>query len=347
MKQVALSFLLIACCFASVGQSSSDSLRDLRIKQYPDHFALWPLLKRRTLTFEVAQRDQRNNKIEYAPNNAVALGAGAYLFDLAFEFAIAVPINDKSYALFGKSKARDIQLNALSKRWGADIYYQKYQGFYADDPAIDRPKDIPYPQRNDIVTRNFGVTGSYIFSDDKFSFKSAYNFAERQLKSGGSIVLTGTLNSFRLRADSAVLAFSYRNQYGVGAGFEELRYTTLSIAPGYAYNVAFRHFFLNAALMVGPAHNWISYRSENQPEKHDIKFNSFSLFRIGFGYNADRFFTGINFSAQSRVVTFGNLHFSNSSNTFRLLVGYRFRETRFLKPSVWDIPRKLLPEWFY
>lgn len=333
---------MMCCLFNGFGQGRPDSIRESRIKRYPEYFAVWPVLKKRTLTFQAARNDNRSDKVDFIPNNSYSIGIGAYLFDLAAELTFAIPVDEKSHSIYGESDALDLQLNALSRSWGADIYYQKYKGFYADDPSIDYLRDQSYPQRRDIETRNFGLTGFYIFNESRFSFQSAFNFAERQLHSAGSFLMSGAINSFKLTADSAVLAMSYRNEFGEGSDFEDLRYVTFSIMPGYAYNVIYRNFFINAALMIGPGHNWINYKSQNQAAKNDITFNSLVALRIGVGYNGKRFFAGLNFISQSRNVDFGNVYFTNSSNAFRMLVGYRFREFGVLRKSVWDIPKRVL-----
>jgi hypothetical protein len=128
---------------------------------------------------------------------------------------------------------------------------------------------------------------------------------------------------------------------GPYSDFQELRYATFSIAPGYAYNFVYKDFFLSAGLTIGPAHNWIYYKNETGSEKNDIRINTFTSFRIGLGYNSDRFFTGVNFVRQSRTVRFEDIQFTNASTTFRLLVGYRFKEFGVLKRSAGDLPKKL------
>jgi hypothetical protein len=337
----AFVFFLFACTGTETfSQDGVDSLQNEYIQSYPDYFFVWPVLKQKSLNFNVASRSE-DGSIEFKPNNSYTIGMGAYVFDLALEFTFAIPINEKNKAIYGDSRARDLQINALSKNWGGDLYYQKYTGFYSDDGSF-YPDGKPYPQRSDITTRNFGLTGLYIFNNERFSARSAFNFSERQLKSGGSWLITGTINSFKLNADSAVVAPDYRNALGKGSDFEELRYTTFSIAPGYAYNFIYKKFFLSAALMLGPAHNWTHFKVEDQPEQNDIRINLFSSTRFGLGYSNDRFFTGINFVMQSRVVRFEEVQVRNSTSTFRFLVGYRFREFGILKKSVWDFPKELL-----
>src|SRR5687768_7705896 len=157
-----------------------DSVRRYYIKQFPDYFFIYPVLKQRSLNFELAKRN-RSSVLTYKPNNTYSLGVGVYLFELGVELAFAIPLREQSLERFGESKARDIQLNVLSKRWGVDAFYQKYSGFYIVDHENEPLASEPFPQRQDIHTRNFGFTGHYVFNNQKFSFRSAYNYSERQL----------------------------------------------------------------------------------------------------------------------------------------------------------------------
>ncbi|MDL5048829.1 DUF4421 family protein [Oscillatoria amoena NRMC-F 0135] len=101
-------------------------------------------------------------------------------------------------------------------------------------------------------------------------------------------------------------------------------------------------FFLNGSVAVGPAHHWIRYEEETGLQRDDISINSTATLRFALGYNTDRFFGGVGFSAQTRIVTFEDVRVSNSTNLFKVLVGYRFREFGILKKRVWDInPMKL------
>src|SRR5690606_36111810 len=122
--------------------------------------------------------------------------------------------------------------------------------------------DVPYPQRPDIQTTNFGLSWHYIFNNQKFSFRSAYNYAERQLYSKGSFLLFSALYTFRVAADSSIVHHARAASFGEEHDFTRMRYTTFSIAPGYTYNLTYNNFFLNTTLAVGPAHNWINYNLE-------------------------------------------------------------------------------------
>jgi hypothetical protein len=316
--------------------AQKDSVRDQYIRRFPDHFFLYPVLKQRLLSFEL-QKTDRTSTLTFKPNSAYNFGMGAYLFELAFDLTFAVPINEQRRELYGKSHARDLQLNILGKSFGLDAFYQRYTGFYKMDSNSPVTGGMPYPQRKDIESKNYGFTGSYIFNKEKFSFRSVYNFAERQLSSKGSFVMSASLSRFNLSADSSILNAGEEVTFGKQVSFTRLRYTTLGIAPGYTYSLIFKSFFLNGTLSIGPANHWITYRLQGERDRYETTINTFAAARIGIGYNGERFFGGVTFITQGSTVKFENVQFSNNNSTFRMLIGYRFRESGFLKKRVWDL----------
>jgi len=318
-----------------------DSIRANYIKTFPDHFFLWPVLKQRRLDFEMNSFRSGGKSLTYSSNNPFSFGLGVYLFELGLELAFSVPLDAQSKAIYGESDARDLQLNIIGKKWGIEAYAQKYQGFYIEDADDNIPDNTPYPQRPDIVVRNVGTTINYTFNNQKFSFRSAYNFADRQLRSAGSFLLFGSISGFKVTADSAIIGPKYDSEFGAESDVDEVRSTTLAIAPGYTYSVIYKGFFLNGTLALGPSHNWFYYKTESGESKHDIKFSAYIAARIGLGYNGDHFFGGFTFVSQLRTTEFDQMEVVSSSGTFKILIGYRFREFGILKKRVWDIPKAL------
>jgi hypothetical protein len=316
-------------------QSPKDSLRNIYIERFRDHFFIWPLLKGRTTQFEIQQESNRGNKLTFKPNNTAGLGFGVYIFEVGVELTFAVPINAERESLFGKTKATDLQLNLLGKRWGLDLFYQNYNGFYVDDPNGKIVTGAPYPQRPDLRTRNLGINGIYFFNK-RFSLRSAYNFSERQRKSAGSFSLSGTLNFFRVQGDSALYSKKYEPVFGAGTAFYQIDMNTFSVSPGYSYTLVVKSFFANASLSVGPAYHWVDYQVGGQ-SRSASSLNSFFDIRAGIGYNGKRFFCGVNLVNQTRTVKFENILFANSSTTFKLLFGYRFKEFGILKKRAADL----------
>lgn len=317
-------------------ETEQDSLRSYYIRDFPNYFFVYPVLKQRSLNFELEKENGSPGVVSYKPNNQYSFGVGLYLFEIGFELTVAVPLDDKSIELYGESKARDVQLNLLGKKWGLDAIYQRYRGFYVTDSRQEVPSGDPYPQRPDIVSRNIGLTGSYVFNNQRFSFRSAYNFAERQMFSKGSLIMLGAISGFRLSADSSILNNSQTLNFGEELAFTKLRFTTIAVAPGYTYSVVFHNFFLNGTLALGPAHHWIVYKRESLREQQDTELNSFVAARIALGYNGPRLFGGISFVSQGSNVKFSNAEFASNNGSFKILIGYRFTEFGVLRRRVWD-----------
>lgn len=313
-----------------------DSIRHKFIRTYPDHFFVWPVIKKRSLDVEARSLLEGGRRVRFVPNNSVSMGVGFYVFEVAFELAFSVPIDEQSKRIYGETTSSDFQLNTLGKYWGFDIYRQKYDGFYMGDSFTPVPKGDPFPQRADVETRNFGLSGIYTFNRDRFSLRSSFNFSEQQLYSRGSWFVTGTLNTFRMEGDSAILGIDNREQFSSLADFQRLRYTTLGVAPGYSQNFIYKNFFLNLTFGLGPAHNWTYLKTENGNEKYNVSINSISVFRLGIGYNSDRFFAGIGFVSQSRNLKIEDFRITNASSFFKMQVGWRIRESGILKKRAVD-----------
>ncbi|MGC3944989.1 MAG: DUF4421 family protein [Chryseolinea sp.] len=324
-------------------RSPYDSTRSIYIQSYPDHFFVWPVLKQRQLEFRIEDVETRDARLIYRPNRPYSLGMGVYMFEVVLELTGSLPVSSHSEEIYGESRARDFQVNMFGKKWGVDLYRQKYEGFYIVDPENPVPPDTPHPQRPDIYTRNLYGTVSYTFNNKKFSLRSAYNFTERQLKSSGSFLLFGSLNGFKTRGDSALLGSEYQAKFGSDAKIMEINSTHFGVAPGYTYSLIHsKGFFINGVFALGPASNWIRYKSEDGSESKDVKFNSFYVARIAMGYNGDRFFAGVSYGGQSTNARFESVRLRASTGTLKLLFGFRLKEFGILKRRLAEIPEALM-----
>lgn len=336
------AFLSLLMMWDHVEGQTNDSIRSIYIKSYHDKFFLWPVLKQRALSFQLEDPRNGAKTTKFRPNNSVGLGLGVYMFDLGVEIVFAIPVAEEKEDTYGKTRATDLQLNILSRRWGADVVYQRYKGFYQENPTTPVPLGAAYPQRPDIVTENLGVNGVYVFNPNRFSLRSAFTFADRQLRSSGAFLLSGSFNAFEIDGDSIILSPVNAAFLGVSNSFTSLDYTTIAVAPGYAHNFIIRdNYFVSVLLAIGPALQEFKFRDSFGVDHSDSRVNSFVDARIALGYSNDRFFTGITVSGQIRSVIVEDVKFSSVSTTGRILFGWRFTEVGFLKKSVWD----LLPPW--
>jgi hypothetical protein len=326
-----VAFLFFLVSTVTYAQRAADTTRSEVIQKFPDQFFIWPLIKERSLSFDI--RNGENEKVRYKPNTSFSVGLGVYLFEVTAEISFAVPINEKNKTTFGTTDARDFHANFLGNNWGVDVFRQKYNGFYFADPNSSSPDAII--KRPDVELVNTGINGIYAFSKKNFSLRAAYNYSERQLKSGGSVIVTGNLNTFRLFADS-VVSSNQASPSSSGSDLQVMRFTTLSLAGGYSYTLIYHSFFLNGALSIGPAHNWILYSEPGGEDNYDVSINTFSDVRVSVGYNGDRFFGGLSLVTQSRNIRFDDIRFSNTNTLAKLLIGYRFNEVGILKKRAKD-----------
>lgn len=329
-----ITILQLSIVSAGTAQKN-DSLRNQYVERFPDYFFVWPVLKQRSTSIEVKQIST-GKTLTFKPNNAYGAGFGLYVFEIGAEITFSVPVAEGKNGIYGKSEALDLQLNLLGRNWGADVFYSTYNGFYATDPDKPVPAGTPYPQRPDLSTRNFGLNGIYALNKNKFSLRSAYNFAERQKKSAGSFLLAGTISSYHLKSDSSIYGKNYEPIFGMDANVTDFKSFTISVAPGYTYTLVLKNLFLNAAISVGPAYRDLDYVVNNQSYSSS-GVNGFADFRVGLGYNGKRFFSGLNYVSQARSVKFEKAQLTSTSSTFRFLIGYRFREFGILKKRAMDL----------
>src|SRR3954469_11138271 len=109
-------FALVSSAFAqndvtvsTYPKVNKDSVRAKNVQRYPNHFFIWPVLKQRSLDFEVQNLSNRKQKLNFKPNNSFTVGLGVYLFELGIELTVALPVNDKNKNIYGETHAKDIQ----------------------------------------------------------------------------------------------------------------------------------------------------------------------------------------------------------------------------------------------
>ena len=339
-RPVLIGVLLGLAFGANAGAPGGDSLRGAYVHSYSNYFFLGPLIKKNDLGFDIVSANDAKKSYTFKANHSVSAGFNVNLFDVNLGIVFGIPLEAGSEQVYGKSEVRDLQLTAIGKQWFADVYWQKYSGFYVQYPELVVPAGQPFPQRPDLATRNFGMSFTYIFNHEEFSLRAPYLFSERQKVGKGSFLFSYVLSSFDLQADSALIPAVRWPEWGDGAAVNELRFTSLGIAPGYSHTFVVKKFFLNLTLAFGPAHYWMRYKEQLSRARNDIRIDFYSLGRVGLGYDGDRFFGGLSFTTQSRNVTYGRTTFQNTIGTIRIVAGFRFKEEGLLKKKAIDfIPR--------
>jgi hypothetical protein len=327
-----LTFLLcILTCFASEAQPKLDSIHSKYIKSYRDHFLIWPVLKRRQLAFEIDNPSAPNlGSLRFLPNNSFSAGVGLYLFDVVIELSAAIPVDEKNQERYGESESRDLSAAIAGTNWSIDGVIRNFSGFYLANPDVIPSAVEKYPTRPDINLSDLGAYGIYAFNKNKYSLWSSYSHTERQLKSAGSFLLVGAITSTHLSADSIVVSTEHLQKLQVVTAFADFRTSTLALGGGYSYTFVYDNFFFNLSVSLGPAHHWIHYKGNDGRAHYDIAINSYTDSRVAFGYNGDRFYSGISFVNQTMTTKVNELRIETQTRAFRFVVGYRIREKGFM-----------------
>ncbi len=315
----------------------SDTLSNEFIRSYPDRFYIRPFITSRSLRMSLLDSSPNRNRLKYRPNNRPYAGVSVYLFDLGVSLSLRLPetITDNAQR-FGETKIFDIQANIYAKRIGADLIYQKYEGFY-----VNNPKDFiqqwnqnnPFPQRRDLALSTLFTNVFYIFNHKRFSFRSAFNQADRQMKSKGSFFLTESFSRIHISSDSSLVPPEASDEFTPIQGFNGGDFYTLAIMPGYAHNFIMKKVYINASVALGLGNQWKNYVL-NGVDINEQEAGLVANFRGGFGYNGDRFFSGISSFFQNVSVDVDRLTVKGLSSNIKVFVGYRFEEKGILKKKL-------------
>ena len=315
-----------------------DSVRKNYIQTWTDKFYIKPILTIRYLNLVIDDENKKASEIVYSPSSNGFFGFGLYAFDLGVELSFKLPQNEKDTPkeIFGETESFDFQTNIYAKKWGADISYQRYQSMYMEDPANhynDWKEGDPYPIREDLALKYFQVSGFYLFNHERFSLRSPYVQADRQLKSQGSFLLSMFVSTFTFSADSTLIPVNEKVFYPENEDFRMMRSTSVAILPGYTYTLTKNHFYINAAFSLGPGHLWIKY-NKGDFEEEDIKFRPVLGLRGAIGYNGEKFFAGITTNAQIVSTLIDNMNVNSRSGNIKIFFGLRFQEFGVLKKEL-------------
>lgn len=288
------------------------------------------------MDMRVDDRQGDQQSVKYEPITNTYLGLGLYMFNLGLELALRLPSSDEDTEQYGETSAFDFQTNIYTKRWGADVAYQNYEGFYVknpDDKFLEWKDDKPYIQREDLEVANFQLNGFYMFNHEKFSYRSSYMQADKQKKSAGSFLLGATFGIFRFQADSSLIPDLNAPTNTTEAHVQSGKFTTLGILPGYAYNFVVKDFYLNLSFSAGPANVWTRSGTAEGTDTA-AKIRPVVGARFAVGYNSEKFFCGFSMVTQSVSYGLDNIDVNGQTGNAKLFFGIRFLEKGIMKKNL-------------
>lgn len=336
-KLLLLTAIIAGLCAPIMSQTdSTTSVREAYIQEFPDRFYLKPILTVRNMNMRVDDKLGDQQSVKYEPINNTYLGLGLYMFNLGLELSFRLPSSEEDEEKYGETSAFDFQTNIYTKRWGADVAYQNYEGFYIKNPDskfLEWKSDEPFIQREDLEVINFQLNGFYMFNNDKFSYRSSYMQADKQKKSAGSFLLGTTFGIFKFLADSSLVPGPEGAANSTEVHVQAGKFTTLGILPGYTYNFVVKDFYLNLSFSAGPANIWTRSTTAEGTDTA-VKIRPVVGARVAVGYNSEKFFCGFSMVSQSVSYGLDNIDVNGQTGNAKLFFGIRFLEKGFMKKNL-------------
>ncbi len=237
--------------------------------------------------------------IDIVPNDKTYLGLSVLFRSIELDLGYAPDFFSENQDNKG-SKLFTLNFRMFLGRWMQTLDFYKQKGFF----VIANNETIPFPE---LGTLKIGGSTSYIFNK-RFSFRAVGFQNEWQKKSAGSFIPSFTFYYTKFSLEEEGLK-SNDHSYD------------LAIGPGYYYNLVIaKHFLIGAGATVGFGANFT--RSEGETLSSGLIQ---VVLRTAVGYNSERFFTGINLSAQ--VLEHGDeatTRLDDFISFGELYLGYRF-----------------------
>lgn len=324
-----LSCNLVAQHSADLSPSKkNDEIDTTYIKSYAHIFTPRILVNNKSNAFSIDEIDTEKS-INYEPNSSVNLGFGVTYKWIGLNLAFNFPFVNNDDETYGKTSRLDLQTNIYSRRYVADLFFQRYQGYYVSNPTLYNPgwqTGDPYPIREDISSTAIGATFNYVFNHRKFSYRALFNFNERQKKSAGSFTVGGGGLTYSLTSDSGLVPESIISQSETATNFNALRIRNFYAMGGYAHTFIIRnwYFALNLGLglgLSGTRLKLIDGETLNSPTRGSVV----SQFRGSLGYNNDIFYAGLSwFSGAFAIDSSSDYLVTYSLSKINFYIGYRW-----------------------
>jgi Domain of unknown function (DUF4421) len=321
-------------------QAQTDSGR-IYIETYDDHLIPKLFTNYRRLGLKLRAQDDRRRQIDYQPNVMGVVGVGLVFKRISVNVGFKGAQRATQNFNRGESRYFDLQINRFGRKLGFDAYYQDYAGYFlaSPDKAYSTNWTSPiYPQRPDLEVGNASLNAYWVFNAERFSYRAAFVHDERQLKSAGSFILTGSLSYLEIFADSSLVPTALHPVFG--SGFDRGSFLNFALVPGYAHTFVLGtrfYFNVSASASLGLQHKYFAL--EEKTTTRNLAPMARFIGRAALGYNSDRFFAALTAYNDTQTTRLPGLLLDSNIVSFSLMIGYRF-ETKLFKGRYLFVKRK-------
>lgn len=220
------------------------------------------------------------------------------------------------------SRSKHYQFHYYRKNFGAELKHRSYRSFQLKS-ALQSSNPF-WSNRDDLNVESTHLAFYYLPADDVVSFKAGFDQTERQLQSGWSPLVQLTGEKLVVRAGESLIPPASRSRFFMDRGFQGGDFRTFSLLLGVAFTyVPWDAFYFTAAGGLGLGYQWRDYHwGDVGVEKWGLstKHN----FRVGFGYNDDRYYAGALWFTDGDTYKLENSWIENEGGFMTFYVGFRF-----------------------
>ncbi|HEY1038751.1 MAG TPA: DUF4421 family protein [Bacteroidia bacterium] len=229
----------------------------------------------------------------------------------------------------GKTTYSNFGFSFGGNKWILETSYRKFKGFYDQNTSVydtSYTPEKPFYQNPSMVNESVKAKFFYFSNNKKFSYKSAYSCAYRQLKSSATWVLTGNIYYNSLRTDSSFAPKLVREYYGGNAYLNGMRMQGISGGGGFSVNIIlWKALFFNLTGIAnmelqGRKNTWID-RPQNKVTYTTMSFD----LRASLGINNKNFFMTLSSLNDMNLYNSGVLNIASTFYSGSFTIGYRFR----------------------
>ena len=269
--------------------------------------------------------DDNISKIVYRPNVNVRIGIAGFWKWFGLGLSIDNPFYKTNRDVYGKTTTLDLRVNAFGRAIAAELFLQRYRGFYISAPEQSNDNHYIVP---DMRTFSLGIAGYWIYNAKRFSIRAAFIQNERQKKSAGSLVVRPAFLYYRISSDHGIIPAPIADEYHIPATNQVNggEFYSIGLSPGYIYTFVFlKNFYVTAAVFPGVAAQFTSFSNELDVY-YDFGFSFQLSLRLALGYNSDKWFLGGSVQSGFNEVPdkLNNALFSYDVAQFRVWGGARF-----------------------
>ncbi len=287
----------------------------------------------------------------YQPNLRGGFGLGISYRIADFSIGFRQRLDPVTEELYGHSAYANLSFRLwMSRHLLGEFTYQAIRGFSnLNTPLYDTTtrysEQTPYEHRWDIKVRYLKMRTVYQFNPNKFSYRSAFSFSERQKKTAGGFLMNISIYNQNTTADSAFLPDAIRPFYGDLAQVNGFQITGLSLGPGIGGTWTGGRWFLSSVMFLGfDAQVFDYYAPVSGRWISELRPAPMFDFRLSFGYNAPRFFAGFQLWADANYLRPGPFKVNSVFVRNLLSVGYRFNSPKILNRVYDGAVNHLIPQ---